>query len=214
MMYTFSILICKGQKMNYIEANLLKDERVIASIKHSWVGMVKIIISTLLCIIIGILIFNLPQIFNSSFNNPKGNYSSSGNSISAIFFIIGALLFLIGLWILFKGINEIRCAQLVVTNKRLLGRRGFIRKRTTDILLNKVDSINAENGLLGAIFHYGTIEIFSPGAKMFSGRMRYSFISNTIEFRKAVLYTIEKVKREEQIAQANTISQAIKMKDE
>ncbi|MDE5548366.1 MAG: PH domain-containing protein, partial [Clostridia bacterium] len=197
---------------NYIGANLSKDEKVVASIKHSWVGVVPALICAAFLIIFGILLIAIDKIIYSALGIT--NDGSLDTDTFVIFKIAGGTTIFMGIWVLLSNIVEISSAQLVVTNKRLLGRRGFISKRTTDIMLNKVDTINAENGFWGAIFHYGTIQVVSPASGKFSAKMKYSFISNTMEFRKAVLDTIEIVKREEQAAQINAISQAIKMKNE
>ena len=96
----------------------------------------------------------------------------------------------------------------MLTNKRLLGRNGFIRKYTSDILLSHVDTIIAGNGFLGAFFHYGNIAVVSPATQQ-GGGIFFKHITNTMEFRKAVLDQIEEVKAHEREEQARLMQNAV-----
>ena len=198
--------------MGYIEDNLSKDEVVMAKIKHSWAGLVSVIIYFLLNGVITALCFAVKPVMATFGVNLDSDAYYKVYVI--IFYIMGALFLIKDTIYVVTQIIEMKSAELVVTNKRIFGRRGFISRHTTDILLSKIDTINISNGLFGAILGYGRVEIVSAA----SGRMtraeratlRYSFVSNASEFRKAVLETIDKVKKEEQEAQARSLSEAMK----
>lgn len=195
--------------MGYIEDNLSKDEQIMGKIKHSWAGMVSAVLRMLALCILAVVMFKMKAIM------VKFGLDVSGiDTMFTISYVFGAFFLFLALLVFLMLFFEIKSAQLVVTDKRIFGRRGFISKHTTDILLSKVDTINISNGFLGAIFGYGTVEIVSAA----SGRMtrveratlRYEFVSNTSEFRKAVLETIDRVKKEEQEAQAKSLREAMK----
>lgn len=200
--------------MDFIESNLAADEKIMAKIKHSWAGMVSTIILFLVLLAFGIVFCNFKSIMGHFF--PNENIASDPDYlvVQIITCFVGIVSIVTGLLILFVNIVEIKSSQLVVTNKRIFGRRGFIAKYTTDILISKVDTINVSNGFFGALFHYGNIKIVSGTTAAMTRAERatlvYSFVSNTSEFRKAVLETIDKVKREEQEAQARSLSEAMK----
>lgn len=201
--------------MNYIEANLKKDEKVVSRIKHSWAGIIGIIIGAAIVCAVGVLLIKLPSIvINIMSSHGVDNIEEAPKIFYVFMDVFGVLIIFCSLLILIPGIVEIKCAQLVVTNKRILGRRGFISKVTADIMLNKIDTINAGNGFLGEIFHYGYIEIVSAASVASSVQqrraMRYKYISNTLEFRQAVLDAIDTAKEEERKAQAEEQAKAMR----
>ncbi len=210
--------ITKENTMGYIENNLAKDEKVVAGIKHSWAGLIPTLIRLLVIIGCSIAFFKLEDIVNLITGEGTGETYTELKILYIFSYVLGALTILMGLVYALTNFFEIKSAQLVVTNKRIFGRRGFISKRTTDILISKVDTINVGNGFFGAIFHYGTIEIVSgaSGAMTRAERatLKYAFVSNTLEFRKAVLEVIERSKEEERLAQARSLSEAMKVNDQ
>ncbi len=195
--------------MGYVENSLSSDEIIMAKIKHSWAGLICAIFKCLTSILFGIVLIVLSSFLKNKFDGEVFDLIKN-----ILLIIIGTASVIIAILIFIRDFMEIKFAQLVVTNKRLLGRRGFISKQTMDILLSKIDTINVDNGFLGAIFHYGEIQVISSGMIALSEEKReaykYRFISNTNEFKRAVLQAIEKVKEEERLAQAQTLSQAIK----
>lgn len=202
-------LITEEKFMGYIEDNLSKDEKIMARIKHSWAGMFSEVLRFLVLLACSILIINLKNIAEK-----LTGVNLEDLLLTVLCGTFGALVLFVALYVLLFAIFEIKSAQLVVTNKRIFGRRGFISKYTTDVMLSKVDTVNVSNGFFGAIFRYGTIEIVSGATggltKVQRATLRYGFISNTDEFRKAVLDTIDRVKKEEQEAQAKSLSEAMR----
>lgn len=196
--------------MGYIENNLSKDEKIMARIKHSWAGMVSAILRIVVICALATVVFLLKRIL-AKFGLDLAELNTFYDIIC---YTCGSFILLLAFIVFLSMLFEIKSSQLVVTNKRVFGRRGFIAKYTTDILLSKIDTIKISNGFLGAILGYGTVEIVSAA----SGRMtrveratlRYDFVSNTSEFRKAVMETIDRVKKEEQEAQAKSLSEALK----
>lgn len=52
---------------------------------------------------------------------------------------------------------EIATSEFVVTNKRVFLKQGIMRRRSTELLLGKIESVNVEQGILGRLFDFGTI---------------------------------------------------------
>ena len=87
---------------------------------------------------------------------------------SILFFIGGALwggIFF--LWLVtFTGLNEFikyRTSEFGITNKRVIMKAGFIRRTSSELLLNKVESIQVKQGILGRLLNYGTISVIGTG---------------------------------------------------
>ncbi len=191
--------------MDYIQSNLSKDEQIKARIEHSWVAIIGSVIFFLIFTAIGVVCIYLPDIFTYFI---KEEPDSNTHIFLTIFGIILSLCFFVpGVGNLIGSIVAIKCDQLVLTNKRLLGRAGFISKTTVDILLSHVDTIVASNGFLGAFFHYGNIAVVSPATQQ-GGGIFFKHITNTMEFRKAVLDQIEEVKAHEREEQARLMQDA------
>lgn len=190
--------------MDYIESNLAKDEEVVERIRHSWAGLVPVGLRAIGLLCIGIVCFFVAPTIEMP------------DDIGVVLFnLLGAFAILIALYVFLMGYIEIKFAQLVVTNKRIFGRRGLIIKHTTDIMISKVDTLNVSNGFFGALFHYGSIQIVSAAtgstlAFVESTTLKYLFVSNTAQFRTAVLDTIEKSREEEREAQARALTDAMK----
>jgi uncharacterized membrane protein YdbT with pleckstrin-like domain len=79
-------------------------------------------------------------------------------------------------------------SEFVVTNKRVLVKRGWLRRRSTEILLRQVEGITVDQGILGRMLDYGTIVIEGTG----SDRTPYKGIAGPMAFRLAVQEQIER----------------------
>lgn len=68
------------------------------------------------------------------------------------------LIVLGALWI------KIRSTELDVTNKRILIKTGFISRRTLEMNLNRIESIQVIQSPWGRMFNYGTVIVDGTGA--------------------------------------------------
>ena len=53
--------------------------------------------------------------------------------------------------------------EFVVTNKRVIVKTGLISRRTLEMNLNKIESVNVDQSILGRLLNYGTITIIGTG---------------------------------------------------
>lgn len=96
---------------------------------------------------------------------------------------ITVLLFLgIALFRLFDRIVFYITSEFGITSKRVLGKTGFIRRRSLDIVLAKVEAIRLSQSILGRILNYGDLEVTGTGGTEEVLR----FIPDPLLFRKAV----------------------------
>jgi uncharacterized membrane protein YdbT with pleckstrin-like domain len=87
---------------------------------------------------------------------------------------------------LIRGIWQRRATEFAVTNKRVIIRRGMLQKRTEEILLPKVESISADQGLLGRMLGYGTLTVRGTGGTF----EPVPYVPHALEFRRQVLEQI------------------------
>jgi len=53
--------------------------------------------------------------------------------------------------------------EFAVTNKRVIAKTGLISRKTIELNLNKIESVNVNQSILGRILSYGNIQINGTG---------------------------------------------------
>jgi len=99
---------------------------------------------------------------------------------------VGVLLLpAFGLGLIFLVIAYVRykSVELAVTTKRIIVKHGFVRRQTIEINLNKVESIQVEQGLLGRVFNFGTLIVSGTG----TAHAPLTGIAEPMGFRKAFI---------------------------
>jgi uncharacterized membrane protein YdbT with pleckstrin-like domain len=76
--------------------------------------------------------------------------------LSAILFVVAAV------W-LFRAWFRRWTTEIAVTDRRIIFKRGFIRRYTIEMHLDKVESVDVEQSILGRIFNFGDIIIRGVG---------------------------------------------------
>ena len=98
------------------------------------------------------------------------------DAVLGLVIVVFGALHLLGAWL-------IRITtELAVTNRKLIGKWGLISRRTIEQRLDKVDSIEVEQTILGRILGYGTVEVRGSGVTMTPLRM----IAGPLTFRRRV----------------------------
>jgi len=70
--------------------------------------------------------------------------------------------------------------EFAITNRRLIIKTGLISRKTFEMNLSKIESVNIDQTLLGRILGYGTIMIVGSGGT----RETFPNIKKPLEFRK------------------------------
>jgi uncharacterized membrane protein YdbT with pleckstrin-like domain len=69
-----------------------------------------------------------------------------------------------------------------VTNMRVVHKTGFIQRRTFEMALDKVESVDVNQSILGRILNYGDVTILGVG----EGRETISTVASPLAFRSAI----------------------------
>lgn len=96
--------------------------------------------------------------------------------LTVAFFGLG-LIFWIAAFIRYKT------TELAFTSKRVIAKFGFISRKTIELNISKVESIQVNQGILGRIFNYGTLVISGAG----NPQAPIPGISNPMSFRRAFM---------------------------
>ena len=93
------------------------------------------------------------------------------------------ILILAGVSFLVVAYLKIISTELAITNKRLIAKFGFISRQTIELNLNKVESIQVNQGITGRIFDFGSLLISGGG----NPQAPVPGIANPLAFRKAFM---------------------------
>src|SRR5450756_368522 len=69
-----------------------------------------------------------------------------------------------------------------VTNLRVVHKTGFVKRRTFEISLDKVESVDVNQSILGRILNYGDVTILGVG----EGKETISTIASPLAFRNSI----------------------------
>ena len=94
--------------------------------------------------------------------------------------LLGAAGFLAG-WL--RGFIKRWSTEIAVTNRRVIFKEGLVARRTFEMNMDKIESVDVLQSVWGRIFGYGTIIVRGVG----SGMEPLKGISAPIEFRNNVL---------------------------
>src|SRR5215212_980574 len=93
-----------------------------------------------------------------------------------VFVIIGVLL-AIAAWLKRFG------TEIAVTDRRVIYKTGLIRRHTTEINMDKIESVDVDQSVMGRLFGYGTVTIRGTGEVVKPLRD----VADPIDFRNAIL---------------------------
>jgi uncharacterized membrane protein YdbT with pleckstrin-like domain len=69
-----------------------------------------------------------------------------------------------------------------VTNMRVVHKTGFIKRQSFEMALDKVESVDVDQSILGRIFNYGTVTVKGVG----EGKEKIPTIASPLAFRSAI----------------------------
>jgi uncharacterized membrane protein YdbT with pleckstrin-like domain len=141
--------------MGYVESNLLPNEQITYRAKLHPIIYALPAIVLVIAFLVGL----------------GGGGWIAGVAIGAIAFVL-----FVPPWI------RSASSEFAITDKRVLIKVGLIRRHSLELLLQKVEGIGVDQGILGRILGYGTITVSGVGGTKEAFRM----ISNPLEFRRQV----------------------------
>jgi uncharacterized membrane protein YdbT with pleckstrin-like domain len=158
-------LQCGG--MGYVDENLIQGESVQYRAPLHWkVAFVPMSVAAVL-VLIGTLIFLQGSLYPD---------------VAIVLRVIGGMLLVaaviraVGVWILMSS------AEFAVTNKRVILKTGFVRNKTAEMFLAKVESVGVDQSVLGRLLGYGSIVIRGTGGSL----EPFSDIARPLEFRRQI----------------------------
>jgi uncharacterized membrane protein YdbT with pleckstrin-like domain len=99
-----------------------------------------------------------------------------------IWAILALIIFAVAVVLLVREWFQRFTTEIAVTSRRIIHKRGFIWRQTKEIALDKVESVDVDQSILGRLLDYGTIEVHGTG----TATEPLSMIAAPIEFRNHV----------------------------
>lgn len=81
----------------------------------------------------------------------------------------------------------IATTEFAVTNRRIIAKSGFLRRRTIEMLLSKVESVSVRQNIAGRILDFGTVRVVGTGGT----REGFPAIRSPLSVRTRINQTIE-----------------------
>jgi len=100
----------------------------------------------------------------------------------------GAFLLLLSTIVILMGVLRRNATEMAVTNRRVVVKTGLANRKTIEILLNKVESIEVSETAVGRMLGYGTIVVIGTGGTP----EPFHKMDHPLEFRSQVQQQIEK----------------------
>ena len=73
---------------------------------------------------------------------------------------------LLGILVILVAVIRRASTELVLTDRRIIAKRGFIARDTVEMNLAKVESLHVAQGLLGRLLGYGDVTVVGTGSSL------------------------------------------------
>src|SRR2546425_880843 len=166
--------------MSYVESNLVPGETVIYQTRLHWIVMLS-------HLIVGGLLLDLPGVALLIY--ALSHSEMGGGTLHAM--EAGAFLLLFsGVAVILAGMLRRNTTEMAVTNRRVIIKTGLASRKTIEMLLNKVESIEVSESTIGRLLGYGTVMMIGTGGTS----EPFQKVAHPLEFRSQVQQQIEKLR--------------------
>jgi uncharacterized membrane protein YdbT with pleckstrin-like domain len=164
--------------MSYVESNLVPGEAVIYQTRLHWIVMLGHILLGCLLGLLGVILLY---------------YALSQTGIESgklhIMEGVGVALLICGVAAILLGMVRRNATEMALTNRRVVIKTGLASRKTIEMLLNKVESIEVSETAFGRMLGYGTIVVIGTGGTP----EPFHKVAHPLEFRSQVQQQIEKL---------------------
>ncbi|MBV9458772.1 MAG: PH domain-containing protein [Bradyrhizobium sp.] len=147
----------------YIDEILQPGEQVLYSTNAHWIFYFPAIVAWAVVAVLLIVAFAIPSVAL------VGLASAAVVAVPALFWTA-------------KGWFHRMTTETDVTNHRVVHKTGFIKRKTFEIALDKIESVDVEQSILGRLLNYGDVRINGVG----EGTQNIPTIASPLAFRSAI----------------------------
>jgi uncharacterized membrane protein YdbT with pleckstrin-like domain len=151
----------------YIDEILQPGEKVLYSTNAHWIFYFPAIVAWIVALVLLILSVTV---------------AAGVPSLVLGCWAVAAVAAIAALYWTIKGWFHRLTTETDVTDRRVVHKTGFIKRRTFEIALDKIESVDVDQTILGRILNYGDVTIMGVG----EGRQTISTIASPLLFRSAI----------------------------
>jgi hypothetical protein len=163
--------------MSYIQASLVPGEAVVYETRLHWSVMLRHILLGLL------LLAGAGALLNYFLRHPGLSDSSQHLTEGG-----AAALLLCGILAIIAGMVRRNATEMAVTTRRVVVKQGLVNRKTIEMLLNKIETIEVSEPMMGRMLGYGSITMIGTGGTS----EPFHKIAHPLQFRGAVQQQLEK----------------------
>jgi len=164
--------------MSYINASLVPGETVVYQTRLHWIVMLRHILLGLL------LLAGSGALLSHIFNHPR-----AGNTSDHLAEGGAAALLVCGIVAIVAGMVRRNATEMAVTTRRVVVKQGLVNRKTIEMLLNKIETIEVSEPMAGRILGYGSITMVGTGGTS----EPFHKIAQPLQFRSEVQQQLEKL---------------------
>jgi hypothetical protein len=165
--------------MSYVQSNLVPGETLIYETRLHWIVMLG-------HLLIGILLLGLPGVALLVY--ALSHKDMDANSLR-LMEGGGAVLLIVGFIVIIVGAVRRSATEMAVTNRRVVIKTGLASRKTIEMLLQKVESIEVSEPTAGRMLGYGSIVVIGTGGTS----EPFHKMAHPLQFRSHVQQQIEKL---------------------
>jgi uncharacterized membrane protein YdbT with pleckstrin-like domain len=151
----------------YIDEILQPGEKVLYSTNAHWIFYLPAILAWIVVLVLLILSVTV---------------ATGVPALVMACWAITAVVAIAALYWTIKGWFHRLTTETDVTDRRVVHKTGFIKRRTFEIALDKIESVDVDQSILGRILDYGNVTIMGVG----EGRQTIPTIASPLAFRSAI----------------------------
>ncbi|HEX4780786.1 MAG TPA: PH domain-containing protein [Usitatibacter sp.] len=82
--------------------------------------------------------------------------------------LLGIVTLVVGIGLVFLAIAwvKVRSTEIAITNRRIIAKFGWIKRRTIEINIAQVEALRVDQGFWGRILNFGTIIVSGTGSSL------------------------------------------------
>jgi hypothetical protein len=172
--------------MSYVQRNLNPGERVLYTTHLHWIVLYRSIFVDALFSVAGLGLLGWAVLGKQT---ERGEAQIAG--------IGGVSLLILGGIVLAMAAMRRNATEMAVTNKRVIIKVGYLTKRTIELFLSKVESVEVQQTVFGRMLGYGSITVRGTGGT----NEPFNHVADPLEFRRQVQIQIEEHSNPSQQAQ-------------
>ena len=131
--------------MGYVHAILEPGEKVVFETRLSWTLYVPAVVEALVALALPFFAVSVP-------------------GFGVAVFALAALTAAAALVSFLRAWFRRWTTEIAVTDRRVVLKRGFIRRHTVEMNMQKVESVDVDQTLIGRLFNYGNVTIRGTGS--------------------------------------------------